>query len=53
MMTMNKATKLVLALSGAALAGAVAPELAVIAAGHAALLAIGVKIVKVLEPQAG
>ncbi|CAN5916650.1 hypothetical protein BH11MYX2_BH11MYX2_39780 [soil metagenome] len=50
MMTINKANKLVLALSGAAVVGALAPELALIAAGHAALLAIGVKIVKALEP---
>lgn len=50
MLTINKATKLVLALSGAAVIGAFAPEITVIAAAHAVLLALGVKIVRAAEP---
>ncbi|HEY4179678.1 MAG TPA: hypothetical protein VGM90_22710 [Kofleriaceae bacterium] len=51
MMTTKQASKWALALSGAAALGALAPELALVAAGHAALLAIGVKIVRTAELQ--
>jgi hypothetical protein len=51
MMTIKNATKLGLALSGAAVLGALAPELTMIAAAHALLLALGVKIVRTAEPE--